>query len=146
MSYQRFAMLSGVALALVMGACGGAPLNQAKLAQAQTAMHAAETLGAANDPKAKQSLQLARESIEKAQRLAKQGDGEEGNLYLDRAVADADLASQLMRTRTAQEKAVAIRSRWCSKSGSAFEVATVNFTSVRPVWSAWAASASMADA
>jgi len=105
MSYQRFAMLSGVALALLMGACGGAPLNQAKLMQAQTALHAAETLGAANDPKAKQSLQLAREQIEKAQRLGKEGEGEEANLHLDRALADADLASQLMRTQSAQEKA-----------------------------------------
>ena len=105
MCYQRFAMLSGLALALVIGACGGAPLNQAKLTQAQTAMHAAETLGAANDPKAKQSLELARTQLEKAQRLAKEGDGEEANLYLARATADADLASQLMRTHTAQEKA-----------------------------------------
>ena len=105
MSYQRFAMLSGVALALVMGACGGAPLNQAKLAQAQAALHAAETLGAANDPKAKQSLDLARQQVDKAQRLAKEGDGDEANLYLARATADADLASQLMRTRSAEEKA-----------------------------------------
>ena len=105
MCYQRFALLSGVALALSMGACGGAPLNQAKLAQAQTALHAAETLGAANDPKAKQSLELARQQIEKAQRLGKEGEGEEANLYLDRAVADADLASQLMRTSSAQAKA-----------------------------------------
>jgi hypothetical protein len=105
MSNQRFAMLSGVALALSMGACGGAPLNQAKLVQAQTALHAAETLGAANDPRAKQSLELARQQIDKAQRLGKEGEGEEGNLYLDRAVADADLASQLMRTSSAQAKA-----------------------------------------
>jgi uncharacterized membrane protein len=105
MSYQRFVMLSGVALALVMGACGGAPLNQAKLAQAQAAMHAAETLGAANDPKAKQSLDLARQQIDKAQRLARDGEGEEANLYLSRATADADLASQLMRTQSAQQKA-----------------------------------------
>lgn len=105
MSYQRFAMLSGAALALLMGACGGAPLNPAKLAQAQAALHAAETLGAANDPKAKQSLGLARVELEKAERLGKEGEGEEADLYLARAVADADLASQLMRTRTAQEKA-----------------------------------------
>lgn len=105
MSYQRFAMLSTVAVALVLGACGGAPLNQAKLTQAQTAMHAAETLGAANDPKAKQSLESARTHIEKAQRLSKEGEGEDANLYLARATADAELASQLMRTRSAQEKA-----------------------------------------
>lgn len=105
MSYQRFSMLSGVALALVMGACAGAPLNQAKLVQAQAAMHAAETLGAANDPKAKQSLELARGHIETAQQLSKEGAGDEANLYLARATADADLASQLMRTESAKDKA-----------------------------------------
>lgn len=105
MSYLRFSKQSAVAFALAASACGGAPLNQAKLAEAQTALHAAETLGAENDPKAKQILALARDQADKAKRLADQGDGEEANLYLDRATADADLASQLMRAQGARDKA-----------------------------------------
>ena len=105
MSYQRLLTEGSVALALALVACGGAPLNQAKLAETQTAMHAAETLGAENDPKAKQSLEQARLQVAEAKRLAADGDGEEANLRLDRAMADVDLASQLMRARTEAEKA-----------------------------------------
>lgn len=109
MSYQRLSRQCGVALAFAFVACGGASLNQAKLAETQTAMHAAETLGAANDPKAKQSLQRARDQVAEAKRLAKDGDEEKGDLYLERAKADAELASQLARTHTADEKA---RAAW----------------------------------
>lgn len=105
MSYQRLSRQGGLALTLALCACGGAPLNQAKLAEAQGALHSAETLGAEKDPKAKHMLQLAREQTTKAKRLADQGDGEEASYYLERATADAELASQLMRTRDAQEKA-----------------------------------------
>jgi hypothetical protein len=105
MTYQRFSRQSGVLLALATCACGGASLNQGKLAEAQSALHVAETLGAENDPKAKQSLQLARDQTAKAKRLSAEGDGDEADLYLERATADADLASQLMRTRTEEDKA-----------------------------------------
>jgi hypothetical protein len=121
MTYQRFSVRSGVALGLAISAisaCGGAPLNQAKLSQAQTALHVAETLGAENDPKAKQMLQLAREEATKAKRLADQGDGEQANLYLDRATADADLASQLVRTQSEKDKA---QEAWAKSKGNAAE-------------------------
>jgi hypothetical protein len=104
-AHQQFSRQIWVVLALAAYACGSAPLTQAKLTQAQTALHAAETLGAEQDPKAKQSLQLARDQIAKAQSLGKDGDGEKGDLYLEQATADADLASQLMRTRAEEQKA-----------------------------------------
>jgi len=121
MTYQRFSKQSGVALALAISgisACGGAPLNQTKVTQAQTALHVAETLGAEKDPKAKQMLQLARDEATKAKRLADQGDGEQANLYLERATADADLAAQLMRTQTEQDKA---REAWAKTKATAGE-------------------------
>jgi hypothetical protein len=117
MGYQGFSKQSGVALALAMFACGGAPMSQAKLAQAQAALHAAETLGAENDPKAKQSLQSARGQVADAQRLAKDGDGEEANLRLDRALADADLAAQWMRARAEADKAQAAWAKVKAMSG-----------------------------
>jgi Domain of unknown function (DUF4398) len=104
-AYQQFSGQIGVALALAITACGGAPLNKAKLTEAQTALHAAETLGAAQDPKAKQNVQLARDQIAQAQRFGKEGDGEKGDLYLEQATADAQLASQLMRTQAEEAKA-----------------------------------------
>jgi hypothetical protein len=104
-TYQRFSRQVWVALVLATSACGSVPLNQAKLNEAQTALHAAETLGADQDPKAKQSLELARDKVTQAKRFGDQGDGEKGNLYLEQATVDADLASQLMRTRTEQQKA-----------------------------------------
>jgi hypothetical protein len=118
MTWQRFSKQSGAVLALAMSACGGAPLNQSKLAETQTALHVAETLGAENDPKAKQNLQLARDQTTKAKRLAEQGDGDEANLYLDRATADAELAAQRMRTRAEEEKA---REAWAKTKANAGE-------------------------
>lgn len=105
-AYQQVSGQAWVALVLALSACGGAPLNKAKLVEAQGAVHAAETLGAAQDPNAKQSLQAARDQLAKAERLGKDGDGEKGDLYLDRATADAELAAQLMRTHAAEDKAL----------------------------------------
>jgi hypothetical protein len=113
-AHQQFSRQIWVALALAASACGGAPITQAKLSEAQTALHAAETLGAEQDPKAKQSLQLARDQIAKAQSLGKDGDGAKGDLYLEQATADADLAAQLMRTRLEQQKASAA---WAKSKG-----------------------------
>jgi len=113
-AHQQFSRQICVALALAAAACGSAPLTQAKLTEAQTALHAAETLGAEQDPKAKQSLQLARDQIAKAQTLGKDGDGAKGDLYLEQATADAELAAQLMRTRAEQQKA---QEAWAKTKG-----------------------------
>jgi hypothetical protein len=115
-AHQQFSRQFWVALVLATSACGSAPLNQAKLSEAQTALHAAETLGAEQDPKAKQSLQLARDQIAKAQSLGKEGEGEQGDRYLEQATADADLASQLMRTRAEAQKA---REAWAKTKAPA---------------------------
>jgi hypothetical protein len=113
-AYQRFP--KQICLALAISACGGAPLNQGKLTEANAALHAAETLGAEQDPKAKQSLDSARREVAEAQRLGADGKGEKGDLHLARALADADLAAQLMRTKQEQDKA---REAWAkSKSGA----------------------------
>jgi hypothetical protein len=114
MPYQRLSRPSGVALAFALAACGGASLSRTQLNETQTAMHAAETLGAAKDPKAKQSFQRARDEVAEAKRLAKDGDEERGNLYLERATADAELAAQQTRTHVEEEKA---RAAWVKSKG-----------------------------
>jgi hypothetical protein len=94
-------------LLLVAGlaACGGAQLNQNRVTEVQAAMRAAEEVGANDQPKASLHLQLARDEVEAAKRLADDGDEENANLLLNRAETDAQLALQLARTEQEQEKA-----------------------------------------
>jgi hypothetical protein len=101
-SNERFSVLL-VALALV--ACGGAQLNQTRVAEVQSAVRAAEEVGANNQPKAALHLQLARDEANEARRLADDGDEENAALLLRRAQADAELALQLARTEQEQQKA-----------------------------------------
>lgn len=89
----------------VLGACGGAQLNQGRVTDVQAAVRAAEEVGADNEPKASLHLQLARDQIAAAQRLAADGDEDSANLVLERARVDAELALQLARTEQEQQKA-----------------------------------------
>jgi Domain of unknown function (DUF4398) len=86
-------------------ACGGAELNQTRATDVQASVMAAEQVGAADQPKAALHLQLAKEQIEAAKRLAADGDQSNSNLMLDRAKVDAELALQLARTEHEQASA-----------------------------------------
>jgi hypothetical protein len=86
-------------------ACGGAELNQARVADAQSSVRAAEAVGGNEQPQAALHLQLARDEIAEARRLAADGDGDGANMMLDRAKVDAELALQLARTEQEQQKA-----------------------------------------
>jgi uncharacterized protein DUF4398 len=93
---------------LIVGAltaCGGAQLNQSRVTEVQSAMRAAEEVGANDQPKASLHLQLARDEVVEAKRLADSGDGDNAGLLLNRAQADAELALQLARTEQEQQKA-----------------------------------------
>jgi len=89
----------------VLCACGGAEFNQTRAADVQAAVLAAEQVGASDQPKAALHLQLAKEQMESAKRLAADGDQNNSNLLLDRAKVDAQLALQLARTEREQENA-----------------------------------------
>jgi hypothetical protein len=99
---RRFSWL-GASLALC--ACGGAQLSQAKVTEVQSSVSAAEAVGAQDQPKSALHLQLARDELAEARRLAAGGDGDNASLLLDRARVDAELALQLSRTEQEQEKA-----------------------------------------
>jgi hypothetical protein len=92
-------------MAAALAACGGAQLNQNKVTEVQSAVRAAEEIGANDQPKASLHLQLARDELNEAQRLADAGDSDGANLLLQRAEADAELAIQLARTEQEQQKA-----------------------------------------
>jgi len=95
----------GGLLAVMAVACGGAQLDQARATNVQAAMSAAEAVGAEQQPKASLELQLAREQLAQAKRLAADGSEAEANLLLERAQVDAELALQLARTEQEQQKA-----------------------------------------
>jgi len=97
-----------ISMAFVAGAflaCGGAQLSVTRTSEVQSALRAAEEVGANDQPKAALHLQLARDEMGEAQRLAKDGDGDDASLMLYRARADAELALQLARTEQEQGKA-----------------------------------------
>ena len=94
-----------VLLAGALAACGGGQLNQQKLSSAEGAIRAAEEVGANDQPKAALHLQLARDQINQAKRIADDGDEENAALLLNRAQADADLALQLANTDQEQQEA-----------------------------------------
>jgi hypothetical protein len=99
---KRCALL---ALSSAAFACGGAQLNQARVAEVQSSVSAAEAVGANDQPKAALHLQLAKDEMAEARRLAEKGDGDNAALVLERARVDAELAMQLARTEQEQEKA-----------------------------------------
>lgn len=94
-----------VLLAGALAACGGAQLNQQKLTAAEGAIRAAEEVGAQDQPKASLHLQLARDQINQAKRVADDGDEENAALLLNRAQVDAELALQLAKTEQEQQEA-----------------------------------------
>ena len=75
------------------------------------AIRSAEDLGAANVPQASLHLQLAKEELEAANALNKQGDTDEAKSLLLRAEADAELAVALSRVDTERTEAQAAMAR-----------------------------------
>jgi hypothetical protein len=102
---MRSGMFSMLLAVGVLGACGGSQLSQSKVSEVNAAVRAAEAVGANDQPKAALHLQLARDEIAAAQRLAKDGEEEDAQLVLERARIDAELALQLARTEQEQQKA-----------------------------------------
>lgn len=82
-----------IAASLCWAACGGSiPPPTQRLADAEAAERSAGELGAANEPAAKLSLQLAQEQISQAKLAMADGDNQQADRLLIRAKADAELA------------------------------------------------------
>jgi len=83
--------------------CASVPLRT----EASTSgIRAAEEVGAAKVPQASLHLQLAKEELERAKGLAKNGDKEEATSLLRRAEADAELAVALSREDAEKSEAL----------------------------------------
>ena len=93
-----------VATAIIAG-CASAPLRTTEATT--SGIRAAEEVGAAKVPQASLHLQLAREELELARKLAAKGDKEEAASMLLRAEADAELAVALSRGDAEKTEALA---------------------------------------
>lgn len=93
----------GLLLAVMISACGGgAVINKES---STSAIRVAEESGASTVPSASLYLQLAREGLENAKKLAADGEKEQAESMLLCAQADAELAAALSRSDTDQKEA-----------------------------------------
>jgi hypothetical protein len=76
-----------------------------QLPKAQQAVHTAQELGAGRDPTAAPYLRLANQQMTVANQLLADGRVDDAAIVLDRARADAELASALSREATARGEA-----------------------------------------
>jgi len=90
-------------LTTLLVGCGGSSLPPAKVADTQSSISAAEAIGAEQNPQAALHLKMARDQLKQAQGLLDDGKDEDARLVLERANADAEVATMI--TREAQASA-----------------------------------------
>jgi hypothetical protein len=97
-----------VATAIAAGCATSAPLRTEASA---SGIRAAEELGASSVPRAALHLELARQELDQARGLAKEGEKDRAASMLLRADADAELAVLLSREETEKSDALAAVAR-----------------------------------
>lgn len=103
---KRFSLtLLGACLSLSLGACGGGNQPTHQLTESNSAVRAAEEVGAENTPKAALHLKMAKDHLRNAENLIAEEEYEDAALVLKRAEADADLALALARESQARAQA-----------------------------------------
>lgn len=109
MNYLSRIGIMGITAAVALAAgCASAPLSTER---STSGIRAAEEAGAGNVPQAALHLQLAKEELEKARKLAEKGEKEEAAFMLTRAEADAELAVMLSRGEAEKAEAMAAMER-----------------------------------
>jgi len=93
--------------AVLLGAAcgGGSQLPSQELAQSQASIRAATEAGADNYPEAAARLKVANDTVNRAEKAAKNGDAESAKVLLKDAQADADLSLALIRAKDAVDRA-----------------------------------------
>lgn len=94
---KSIATLSASLALFAMVGCGGSALPPAKVTETQSAISAAEAVGAESHPQGALHLKLARDQMQQAQSLLRDDQEEEARLVLERARVDAELALVLTR-------------------------------------------------
>lgn len=94
-----------IVVAAALAGCATTPVPADKLARSQAAIRSAEEMNAGANPKAAVHLRLAKEQLENARALMKDGNNKEAELVLLRAEADGEAALNLARAHSAQVEA-----------------------------------------
>jgi outer membrane biogenesis lipoprotein LolB len=103
---MKHAAMGMLALALLAGCAGTTKVPPAaQLAPAQSAVRTAAELSDEGTPRAELHVRLAQEQLETARSLVSQGKGEEAQMLLLAAIADAELAVALAREHRAKAEA-----------------------------------------
>ena len=90
-----------------------------RLASNEAAIKSADAVGAAKFPQAALHLRLAQEEMAQASQFAKDGNAERAELWVQRSIADADLALSLTRVEEAKADAEKAHAAVVSIQGSA---------------------------
>jgi hypothetical protein len=98
-------VVAGMATVIAAG-CASVPL---RTETSTSGIRAAEEVGAAKVPQAALHLQLAREELDRSEKLASRGDQERASSYLQRSEADSELAVALSREAVEKSKTRAAR-------------------------------------
>lgn len=94
-----------LAILPLLAACASSPLPADRMASAESAVRAAKEVGSDQVPKAQLMVKLAEDQIERAKKLADEGNTEEATSLLTRATADAELGLALAREEQARAAA-----------------------------------------
>ena len=103
---KLLSMFRGLAIAALLAGCATTqPISTERIVASQSAIRAAEEVGAGNDPQAALHLKLAREQVEEARLLVEDNKHERADMLLRRAEADAELALAMAREQQLQTEA-----------------------------------------
>jgi hypothetical protein len=97
------------AVAAILAGCASRQELPANYAPTQSAISAAEAVGARNEPRAALHLKMAKDQLVRAQTYAREGDDHEAALMLDRARTDAELALMVTRELEAKKQAERVK-------------------------------------
>jgi hypothetical protein len=99
------------ALGASLSACGTTAVPEAKMTTAKTSVSAAEAVRAEDEPQAQLHLKMAQDAITAAEKQIAENQNEEAALNLERALADAELASELTNEAEMQRSSEAAVAR-----------------------------------
>src|SRR5262249_36134565 len=103
--------ISAVAIAGGLAACGSSEVPAKQLADAEAGIRAAREVGAEDTPKAALQLKVARDGVDRAQKLSKDGEQERASAALEEAKLDAELAVLLAKQEKVEAQAAHAKQR-----------------------------------
>jgi hypothetical protein len=94
-----------------LSACASSEPPIKQLADAQASIRAANELGADQSPEAALHVKLARDRVERAQALNREGEHEQAKHALEEADHDAEVAVALLKQQASEDRAAAAKQK-----------------------------------